>query len=243
MTGILIPLYSYPQTSWGKITRAKLENSEVPFIVVINPDNGPGLKFDKNFGAAIDQFQSAGISVLGYVYTRYGARVLNDVMTDIRSYASMYHVNGIFFDEMANLHGYEEYFSSLSSTARSLGCPLTIGNPGTNPSPTYVGTVDNIVIFEGQGLPSLGSLKATTSIGDRRNYSFISYGVFPFDFAGSMLASGYVGYMYVTNSKASNAYDSLPEYFELLVSTIAKTNLATPAPLTSFFNLLEKIFS
>ncbi len=56
---------------------------------------------------------------------------------------------------MANTRGYETYYSNLSNYVKSNGMSITVGNPGLNTLPSYVGTVDNMVIYENTGMPSI----------------------------------------------------------------------------------------
>ena len=41
--GLIIPLYSYPSSSWNVVIQDKLANPHVPVIAVVNPGNGPGV--------------------------------------------------------------------------------------------------------------------------------------------------------------------------------------------------------
>src|SRR5215471_5802946 len=109
--GMVIPLYTYPTDgSWKSVIDAKNANPQVPMMAVINPNNGPGLSQDQNFVNGIHQLQSAGVKVLGYVYTNYGARSLASDEADVLSYSRWYGVNGIMFDEMNNQAGGEAYY-------------------------------------------------------------------------------------------------------------------------------------
>ena len=154
-TGIIIPLYSYPGPTWDKIIQEKKTHQSIPMVVIVNPDNGPGIK-NSDYTVGIKNLQSAGIIVLGYVYT--GSTDMDTITTQIDSYKNWYHVNGIFFDQMYNEKGYEAYYRHLSSYARNLGLNMTVGNPGIDTIPSYVGTVDNMVIHDNPGLPSIMSL-------------------------------------------------------------------------------------
>ena len=68
-------------------------------------------------------------------------------------------VSGIFFDEMANAAGHEAYYSGLTAYAKGRGLGFTIGNPGADSSPSYVGTEDVILIYESGGLPSAAAAR------------------------------------------------------------------------------------
>ena len=157
-TGIIIPLYSDPRTTWDQVVQAKLAHPSVPVIAVINPSSGPGTSKDTNFVNGTQKLQSAGIIVLGYVPTSYGSRSASLVEADINSYKNWYNVNGIKFDEMSTNATYVIYYSNLSAYAKSLGMTMTVGNPGTDTIPDYIGTVDTLSIYEGSPLPSVAYL-------------------------------------------------------------------------------------
>src|SRR5713226_9641864 len=157
-TGVIVPLYSYPGSYWTQVIQAKNAHPSVPIIAIINPNNGPGSSIDSTYTNSIQQLQSAGITVLGYVYTGYGSRSTSSAEADINTYNSWYHINGIFFDEMSNVSGNENYYSTLSSYVKSHGMTMTVGNPGTDTLSSYIGTVDNLVIYENPGLPTTPDL-------------------------------------------------------------------------------------
>ena len=217
-TGVIIPLYAYPNSSWGAVVQAKAAHPNVPFVVVINPNSGPGSWWDPNYASGIQRMQSAGIVVIGYVYTSYASRPLSSAVADISAYKALYHVNGIFLDEMSNVAGQEGYYSYLNGYARSLGLTLTVGNAGTDTLPSYIGTVDTIIINENSGLPSISSLAGWHASYGKQNFASISYGVaMTPSFVKS--ASAYLGYMYLTDVGMPNPYGSLPSYFSGLVAS------------------------
>ena len=220
LTGVIIPLYSDPGSEWTAVANMKEAYPSVPIIAVVNPDNGPGVYQDSNYVSGINLLEAAGVIVLGYVYTSYGYRPIANVETDVNSWKQMYHINGILFDEMSRLTGYEGYYSSLNSYAKSLGYTFTIGNPG-GPIPTsYIGTLDNIVIYENLGLPSQSYL---SSLGYQKNdFTSVSYGVPTLDQNFVSNAFNYVGYLYITDQSSPNPYTELPSYFGALVSDLAQ---------------------
>ena len=243
MTGIIVPLYSYPGDSWTRVAEAKLANPSVPFVVVVNPNNGPGSTFDANYAKGIEQLQSAGITVLGYTYTKYANRLPSRVLIDMESYAHWYHVDGVLFDEMSNVAGREGYYLFLGSNAKSMGFQFTFGNPGTRILPSYLGTVDNVVIYENRGIPSPTSLRTLTMGQAKDHFSCVSYGVSQLDSFVVARTSAYVGYLYITGASKHEAYCSLPDYFDVLASILGRTS--TPKiehGYDSLVHLIESIF-
>ena len=227
--GIIVPLYTYPTSStWDTMAKVKATYPSVPTVAIVNPDNGPGGAKDANYVSGIQKLQSAGITVLGYVSTVYTSRSSSAVKTDIDAYKSWYpSINGIFFDEMANWAGGESYYKSLNGYAKSKGYTFTVGNPGTDTLPSYIGTVDSIIIYETDGLPLLSYLKGWHTGYDKKNFAIIPYKVGSPDAAYVTSAAASVGYMYLTNDDIPNPWDSLPWYYSTLASTLNPGNVAT----------------
>lgn len=227
-TGIIVPLYTYPTSStWDTMVKVKSSYPSVPTIAIINPSSGPGSSKDSNYGDGIKKLQNAGITVLGYVYTSYSSRAATAVKADIDKYKSLYpSINGIFFDEMANWEGKESYYKGLTSYAKSKGYSFTVGNPGADTISSYVGTVDNIVIYEREGKPSLSYLKGWHLNYDKKNFSMLPYKVGSLDKTYVTSSAAYVGYMFLTSDDLPNPWDSLPSYYSTLASTINSANKA-----------------
>ncbi|WP_268541210.1 spherulation-specific family 4 protein [Candidatus Nitrosotenuis cloacae] len=216
----MIPLYTYPGQTWEQVITEKNSHPEVPIIVIVNPQNGSGNAQDSNYVAGIRDLQSAGIMVLGYVHTNYANRDLALTMNDTRKYRDWYGVDGIFFDEMSNVAGDEEYYSSLNNHAKSIGLSFTVGNSGVDTSPNYVGIMDNIVIYDNQGLPSLNFLGGWHTGYDKNNFSFLSYGVQTYDQTFAKKASNYVRYMYLSNGTMPNPWGVHSPHLSNLINSI-----------------------
>jgi hypothetical protein len=226
ITGVIVPLYTYPtSTTWDTMIQTKNANPSLPIVAIINPGSGPGSSQDPNYVTGIRELQAANITVIGYTYTSYSSRPATAVQADEDKYKTWYGVSGIFFDEMSNVAGKESYYKNLDTYAKSLGYTLTVGNPGTDTLSSYVGTVDNIVIYESSGLPSLSYLGGWHTSYDKKNFSILPYGVNTLDNSFVTNAVSYLGYMYITNDVLSNPWDSLPPYFTDLASTIASEML------------------
>lgn len=235
--GVAVPLYTYPtDSSWSSVIQAKQAYPNVPFIAVINPNSGPGASSDSNYVTGIKNLQAAGIEVLGYVYTSYSSRSTSSVEADVNTYNSWYHVNGIFFDEMSNVAGYETYYSTVSSYAQSLGMSATIGNAGTAVPTSYIGTVTTICIYEGNGLPSLSSISYPGY--SPSNFYVIALGV---SLSTSFLsqAAASASWFYLTDASGSNPYGVLPSYFISEVAALSTidstltTTTTTPSGLAA----------
>jgi Spherulation-specific family 4 len=199
---------------------------------VINPSNGHGSYQDSNFVSGIQQLESAGIMVIGYISTGYGTVPISQVEQEISAYSQLYKVNGVFFDEMSNVPGarYENYYSTLTSFSSSVGMSITIGNPGASIPASYIGTIDNIVVYENSGLPPASFLSGLGY--NKGDFSIMSYGV-SFDSGFVQSASSDVGYLYLTNGTYPSPYVNLPSYFSLLMETLAGMDSSGPVPISS----------
>ncbi len=222
--GIVIPLYTYPTDgSWAAVIQAKQAYPNVPFIAVINPDSGPGTSQDANYVQGIKNLQAGGVVVLGYVDTSYAGDSVSSVEANVNLYHTWYGVNGIMFDDMTNVPGYETYYSTLSSYVHSLiPGSVTMGNPGTSVPTSYVGTLDVLNIYESSGYPLLSFV---TYAGYSPSYfSTIVFGV-PLDTAFLSTLVGVNSWVYLTDANLPNPYDVLPSYFTTQVAALSSIDL------------------
>ncbi len=191
-------------------------------MAILNPDSDVGTSYSPVFANATAQLQNDGITVIGYVWTDYGATPLAQAESNISLYKSWYGVNGIFFDGMANSNSAadEQYYSTLSAYAQSQGLPLTFGNPGASTLPGYVGTVNTINIYENSGMPPVSDLTQITGYGSS-NFSYVAYNVQSLDTGAVNSTLPYVGYLYITNGTLPNPYLGVPPYFKALLADLA----------------------
>lgn len=229
-TGVMIALYTYPGSTWDVVANAKLAHPSVPVVAIINPNNGPGSSRDPNYVSGIQELHAAGIVVLGYDATGYASNSASSVKSVMNTWKSLYNIDGIFFDEMANWSGEESYYSGLTSYAKSLGYTMTVGNPGTDTIPSYIGTVDNLMIYENPGIPPLSALEGWHTNYDKSNFSMIAFGVNSISTSFLSSASNYVGYIDLTNDVLDNPYDTVPPYFGTLVADLDTGSSGGTAP-------------
>jgi hypothetical protein len=222
VNGTIIPLYTDPSdSSWATVVAAKQAHPSVPVIAIVNPSDGPGAAKDAGYVAGITKLVAAGVKVIGYVHTLYGSRPTAQLQSEMDQWHSWYpNVTGIFFDEMANSPGYESYYRALGTYAKSHGGDFTVGNPGTDTAQSYIGSLDVMLIYESDGLPSMSAITGWHTSYARTNFGVIPYKVSSLDAAFVAAARPYVGYIYLQSDDLSNPWDSVPTYLTNLVGAL-----------------------
>ena len=229
--GTIIALYSWPVDVGGNVTSAwqALANEHqkwprIAAIPVVNNQNGPGPAPDPSWTKGIDVLVAGGCKVAGYVYTEYGRRSVSLVEADIANWKAWYpQVSALFIDQMSNSGGGESYYSALASYARSRGFEFVIGNPGAPSRPSYIGTVDTMVVSESTGVPtSFPSWQASYSA---NNFASLSYAIPSSSFPAIQVTrnKGSVAYQYVTDDGAapgSNPWDEVSTYLDTLLGLL-----------------------
>lgn len=232
--GVLIPLYSYPEgsaaTDWNTVKNAATANPSIPFVVIINPDNGPGSSVDTTYRSYVNSLVAAGCKCLGYISTKTGSVSSSTVTGNMDKYKSWYpNVTGFFLDEMAYSGSKQSYYQALTNHAVSIGYGFTMGNPGTATTQAYFNTVNNTVIFESKPLPRSSEVNLGFDVSAS---SFIAYTI-----PGSQLnqtyinqIAQYVSLIYITDAPTSDPYQQLPSYFNQLLTWFNNVSPVAPAP-------------
>ena len=182
---------------------------------MVNPDSGPGTAIDPNYVSAIAALKAAGIEVFGYIHTSYGAVSVSSLEAQMQQWVEWYAPSGMFFDEMANTPGFEAYYSGLTAYAKSLGLETTIGNPGDDTLPAYVGTVDTIVIYEDAGFAHrYVPRRLATSSYPKSNFAFIAYVVASLNTATEHSLTAYIGSLYISSKGGSDPLQCVAVVFD-----------------------------
>jgi hypothetical protein len=229
--GILVPAYFSPTTGgyWSALNHAA---DRVPLTAIMNPYNGPSTSVNSNYTMAVNALRSAGGRVIGYVYSSYTTRPLTDVKADIDRYHAFYTIDGFFVDEMTNdsnaghLAYYEELYQYIKSKRSSYS---VVGNPGINTAASYLTrpTVDGLVTFESNtGYPQYAP-DPWTQTQPATDFSHLCYDVPAADtmtnYVRLVLARN-AGYIYVTDDRLSNPWDTLPSYWLAEVDLVESIN-------------------
>lgn len=241
---ILVPAYFYPSDDpslsyWDELTAAA---SQARITAIMNPNNGPGLALDPNYATVINAFRGAGGQVVGYIHTSYGSRDIDLVKADIDRYASFYHVDGFFVDEMSNLSGDIAYYQPLYTYIKSLSSSYQVfGNPGIGTLESYLSIADTLVTFEGPPVTSaltpagydlFGKPEAWTASYPAARFGHLIYGVSDVNDMHDLVrlaATRNTGYLYITDDTLPNPWDTLPAYWNEQVAAVS-----VPEPATSY---------
>jgi hypothetical protein len=79
-----VPSYYYPCfTSTASCHWNRTSGNAATRLVIINPNSGPGTTVDPNYVTIVNNMKAAGLIVLAYTYTGYGARAAATVHSDI----------------------------------------------------------------------------------------------------------------------------------------------------------------
>ena len=103
---LLVPLYVYPGAAWDTVAAGA---SKVGTIAIVNPNSGPAASPDSSYNSYMSKLKNAGVEMIGYVYTSYGARSIADVK-----------VYSLTFTETL------DFFEYLASPLSSLVCFLIL---------------------------------------------------------------------------------------------------------------------
>lgn len=231
---IMTPAYFYPGgkglKEWDRLIAAA---KSAPIVAIANPASGPGKKRDPNYSRVIDRAREAGVTVIGYVSTRYAKRPHAEVWADVDAWVRFYPgVQGFFFDEQASDFKQVEHYGRLRAYARTKIPPaLVVTNPGTVCDELFVkrSASDVVCLFENrQGFSDFKMPSWTKSYPARR------YCALPYQVEDAAQMQKYVrqaveqrfGYLYITDDGGRNPWDRLPSYWDEFVAAVSKANAA-----------------
>lgn len=231
---LLVPAYFYPDgkglDEWKRMVRAA---KDVPIVAIANPASGAGARVDPSYTSVLDLARKAGITVIGYVSTRYGKRSEAEVRADIDRWVQFYPgVDGFFFDEQASGKETVPYYEAIARYVQQKQADrggLVVTNPGTGTAPDYLTPWKGIHIsclYEDHGgLDRYQRPSWTTSI-PAAQVAGLVYGEASISKMREnvrLAASKGVGFVYVTDDGGNNPWDRLPTYWELEVAELRST--------------------
>lgn len=247
---LLIPLYIDPTGPNDKNYAAVgAASSKITVVSIINPNNGPA-NLDSDWSGALTKLKQAntnsntGSYTVGYVYTKMGSRSISSVKADIKKYASWpatYRPNGIFFDEMSDSKAKLSYYQEIYNyTKQQFGeSSKVFGNPGYNFPKEYLcsgGSLSANNVCTGKRAIDTG-ITFESFYSDWKSFKVSSYastvdrnqlGVLIHTcLAGNLKAAidkvvnSNAGFVYITNDKMDNPWDTLATFFTDEINYIA----------------------
>ncbi|QDV73981.1 spherulation-specific family 4 protein [Botrimarina mediterranea] len=243
---IIVPAYFYPSpgSDWGRMTAAL---DQAPITAIMNPGNGPGANRDANYDAVTDAFTTAGGNLIGYVYSSYGARPLNQVLTDIDRYAQWYPIEGIFVDEFTNTSdpAVLDYYNAIYEHVKGINPEWEVmGNPGTTTVEAYLTrpTADRLMVWENFGSTYPGHTPSAWNADyDSTRFVNLLHTLASGDTAASyvdLAVERNVGGVYFTDDVLGNPWDRLPTYWDQFVAKVAAVNNRVEGPLQTLSNFV-----
>ncbi|EKM59215.1 uncharacterized protein PHACADRAFT_191536 [Phanerochaete carnosa HHB-10118-sp] len=241
-TGVLVPLYIFPGqspqcTAWASLLNVISANPSVPFIIIINPNSGPGAVGSQpdssSYQGCVPQLKSQpNVRTIGYVFTEYGSRSQSDVDADVSTYAgwdSAYRLDGIFFDQVETTSDLLSTYTAFVNTARQSfddSNGFVILNPGTNVQDDgFFSIADQIVTaedFYSDFSPSQLSLGSSTPTAKQAVILHDAPSSPPISLIDQLVTDG-IGSLYITDdtqANGGNPYDSLPSDLSSFVATV-----------------------
>ncbi|KAH0598138.1 hypothetical protein MHUMG1_04510 [Metarhizium humberi] len=151
---VVMPLYYYPldEATWKPLYDAAASYPDVNFLVVVNPNSGPGAAPlpGKDYAREVPRLNAfANVHAVGYVRVDYCRKPLADACAEIDRYARWrrhpdappgLHVEGIYVDETPNHYSpdaarYLDHLRRLVKASDGLAGERStvVHNPGTPP--------------------------------------------------------------------------------------------------------------
>lgn len=226
---VLLPLYIYPNWYepenyvWQDVARAA---EQVPIVAIINPNNGPdGQPPNQDYQRGLQDLRESNITILGYVYTKYGDRPIEEVKQDIDLYNNYYDIDGIFLDESASNVKQVDYYQNIYSYIKTkTNLDQVVINPGTHTDEEYLTrpTTDTAVIFENYAQAWHGyKPQAYVDRYQSKHFASLIHSVPDADTMKSLIDRAIAhnfGYIYVTDdspdSNDGDPWNSLPSYWQ-----------------------------
>jgi hypothetical protein len=249
---ILIPAYFYPtddddsSSSWSK-----MDIIAGGGIAIMNPYNGPTASVIADYTLAITQLREAGVKVIGYVYTSYGARSAANVTADVDAYYAQYTIDGIFFDEVSDQVADVPYYQELSSYVYKTAADSTVAlNPGVATAEEYISIANITVVFENSADNYINHYVAPSYMDNYPTYKFAhmvhTTSSAELEQVAELSYQRGAGYVFVTEDIMPNPYDMVPSYLDTEVGDLQQlcsgarrsTALASAGPLLAVLLLV-----
>ncbi len=204
---LLIPAYFYDKAKWKELN--KLTSNAT---IIINPNSGPGESVDSNYKDFIDTLLAKEKKPIGYIYTKWSKRDIEEVEADIDTWLELYpNIQGFFIDEVANSKEEFNYYQTLSNYIKAKRELFIVLNPGTFIDENYYSIANTIVVFEN----SVKELNSTKDYCQNFNSqsALIVYEANKTQMQ-DIIAFNSCKYFYITDDSLANPYDTLPSFLD-----------------------------
>jgi hypothetical protein len=218
-----VPAFFYASGIWQQAADTK----PVPTYMILDISGlGAGSSPVGHFQSIVKKEQAAGVTILGYSSTAYGARPLSQIEADVRHYKAWYGVTDMFLDEVKGIKSQLPYYRKLANYIRGTNPGTSIWiNPGNYPDPSYMSVSNVVMAFEGP-YSLYHNVDVPSWVFD---YSPDRFANTVYATSGSQVTSALnlsktrnAGYVYVTNGTGGNPYSALPSYWSTEDSVITQ---------------------
>jgi serine/threonine protein kinase len=228
---LLIPAYFYPAGDslqhWNRLIESPLARDTV---AIVNPDSGPGKAADTSYTKVLERARRQGVTVIGYVSTRYAARPLLDVKSDVDRWVRFYpDIQGVFFDEQASAADQILYYAALYDYVRKeRGLTLVIASPGTTCAEEYLARPAADMVCVVEAAKDAGAYRRPAWAGHYAESRFAGL-ICQIDTPAQMkqclnqMRSNQIGYCYITDARQPNPWDRLPSYWDAEIVALQQT--------------------
>jgi len=218
-----VPAYfDPPSPEWQRL----IAGAPAVGMIVFNPESGPGTAADPAYTKVIADAQAAGIVMVGYVATSYGARPEADVIADINRYYDFYTLSGIYFAEGpmdSDCTAMEPMYHRMSDAVRARDAQAYLA-VGTRFCPTYITFFDMMVQFARDWNEYQTDYAPPSWMPANSPQRFVHFvhSVPPSDASAALsraVANG-AGWVFITDQGAPNPWAVLPSYFNEELATM-----------------------
>jgi hypothetical protein len=218
-----VPAYfDPPSAEWDRL----IAGAPAVGMIVFNPESGPGTASVQAYTQVIARAQAAGIVMVGYVATSYGARPEADVIADINRYYDFYALSGIYFAEGpmdTDCDAMEAMYHRMADAVRARDASAYLA-VGTRFCPTYITFFDMMVQFA-RNWPEYQADYTPPSwmpANSPQRFVHFVHSVPPAEASAALsraLANG-AGWVFVTDQTDPNPWGVLPSYFNQELATM-----------------------
>jgi hypothetical protein len=218
---MVVPAYWDPDDQWQRI----IADAPTVGMIIFNPNSGPGTVTKPAYTTAIAQAQAAGIIVLGYVSTQYGARAEADIDADVSGYYSLYSPSGIYFAEgptADTCDTLQAEYQRLSTLAQSHDSKAYVAI-GTRFCPTFI-TFSDLMVEFAETYSMYQTYVSPSWMPGGSPGRFIHFVSEVPDADASHVLSMAIGFgagwVFTTDGTAPNPWGALPSYFDQEVAAL-----------------------